>query len=312
MNRTNVELILTSEKAMSALKNLEDYIADPKLFESIQLFDDSSYSLHWSNWSKLICAMKERHLNGDSSMSIEEVKEELETFKEIPVWLVNKKGEMETTLFDLYNFYIDPRLKHLWFDVNKQTLISLKHKAGPFMHLHSMRWVDYDIYKLFVYDRLLNNLSLSHRDFRMNTNLKAKFSFWNSILKPVDGQIVQLSRKGILVSIEGHKNFLSLSQSDQISLSAEVGGLLSATGKRFEEFDEVIGNCTKAKSVKIDFDENIFKDLNALETCKGETYYMFIPFAKFPIKHHRIGKAIQHVIDEVEGAASDILNNLIA
>lgn len=296
---------------MGALKNLEDYIADPKLFESIQLFDDGPYSLHWSNWSKLIEAMKDRHSNGISSMSIDEVKEELEAFKEIPVWLVNKKGEMETTLFDLYNFYIDPRLKHLWFDVNKQTLISLKHKAGPFMHLHSMRWVDHDIYKLFVYDRLLTNLSLSHRDFRMNTNLKAKFSFWNSILKPVDGQIVQLSRKGILVSIEGHKNFLSLSQADQISLSAEVGGLLSANGKNYDEFDEAICQ-SKKKSIKIDFDENIFKDLNALETCKGETYYIFVPFSKFPIKHHRIGKSIQHVIDEVEGVASKILNKLIA
>lgn len=296
---------------MSALKNLEEYIADPKLFESIQLFEDGPFSLHWSNWSELIKAMKERHINGDSSMSVDEVKQELEAFKEIPVWLVNKKGEMETTLFDLYNFYIDPRLKHLWFDVNKQTLISLKHKAGPFMHLHSMRWVDYDIYKLFVYDRLLTNLSLSHRDFRMNTNLKAKFSFWNSILKPVDGQIVQLSRRGILVSIEGHKNFLSLSQADQISLSAEVGGLLGAHGKSYEEIDEVIVS-SRSKNIKIDFDENIFKDLNALEACKGETYYIFVPFAKFPIKHHRIGKAIQHVIDQVEAEASKILEKLVA
>jgi hypothetical protein len=220
-------------------ETIKDYLNDPEIFEELNLVKSGAIKLHWSNWDRLLNKLKDRVVQGDVITSKSDIDKKFEIFQRTPVWLFNKSGRVESNLYELYHFYLDPRMKELWFELNEETLISLKGEAGPFLRLQSMRWFDCEVYKYFVYNKLLNDQNMKVRSFRLSVDIPIECSFNNTIIQSIYANIIQISKGGVLMKFNNISDLNKFKRQHDVVFRANFAPFLKAKKKRFKDIDSI-------------------------------------------------------------------------
>ena len=181
-------------------EQLDHYLFSTKLNEPCYFSSNEMVGFHWANDKFVAKFFKELHSKGDSKFSerLECLKGELENLKNFNIWLMSKRGQVKTNIYNLYESYLDPRLKHQWFDL-EDILVSTQHEAGPFCSVKSMRWFNKEIYSKFVYIKMLEG-SVPQRKFRMSLDIPIEMRADGSPFGALQAKIVQMNDEGLLVN----------------------------------------------------------------------------------------------------------------
>lgn len=174
--------------------NFEHYLKKGNLATDFKLNSLGNLSFHWANWFYTAEYIKS-HVDKKRTENLEHA---ISFLKDRNIWLKNPMEQKESTLYDLYESYCDPRLKKLLFASKDEILVSMDNETGPYHSLKSMRWFDRDLCSRFVFKRLLENRA-PIRQFRLNINIPIEARLDGNPFSNVKGAITQISEYGVLV-----------------------------------------------------------------------------------------------------------------
>ncbi|EQC45626.1 hypothetical protein [Bacteriovorax sp. Seq25_V] len=215
------------------------YFKNPKTYEELDLVESGALKLHWANWNKLVNHLHSSIDRGEDITPVNEVNLMLDQYKEVELWIINKQGSIRSNLYELYTYYLDPRLRELWFELNEETLISFKSSSGPFIRLQSMRWFNFDIYKLFVYQKLLSKSGVIPRSFRLSVKIPMRCEFIDSVLDAIDTTIVQVSKAGMLMKVHSKADLQSLKLCNNVRFFGNLEPFIRSMGKKIEATNDI-------------------------------------------------------------------------
>lgn len=288
------------------------YFKKPRVFDELNLVKSGEIKLHWANWDKLLQKIKAKSMDGHQ-LTAQEIEQKLEEYENIPVWIINKQGSIETSLRELYDYFLDPRMKELWFELNEETLLSFKSGSGPFIRLQSMRWFDFEVYKTFIFKDLLSKNTVPHRAFRVSVDIPLTCSFKDSIQKDVEAKIVQVSKLGFLIKIEG-SDIQKFECSEEITYKANFTPFKTARSKGIEAFNEVFKKGIFSKSQKkteFRLKKNILcvrNNKSNLIFSNGDEYYLFLHFDDIhEMDKKKIKSPLSKVVESLEDYATEHL-----
>ncbi len=181
-------------------ERLNHYLYRNKLNESCYFSNNEVVGFHWANDKVSADFYRNQYSQKASKFHerVETLRGELENLKHFNIWLMSKRGQLKTTIYNLYECYLDPRLKYQWFDL-EDILVSTQHEAGPFCSVKSMRWFDKEIFSKFIYLKMLEE-SVPQRSFRLNLNIPLEMRADGSPFGAIQGRISQLTNNGLLVN----------------------------------------------------------------------------------------------------------------
>ncbi|MCF8060174.1 MAG: hypothetical protein K9K67_12815 [Bacteriovoracaceae bacterium] len=182
-------------------KHFQKYLTEHSLSEPLYFGSNQVLSFHWANDQLASGYVKSLKDGGEKSFSqrIETLKAELDSLKEIPLWLMSRRGQIKSDLHNLYQSYLDPRLKIQWFNL-EEILVSTNHEAGPFSSLKSMRWFDKNIYAKFIYLKMLESW-VPQRSFRLSLDIPVEIRAGGSPFDNIQGKIHQVSAHGVVLHL---------------------------------------------------------------------------------------------------------------
>ena len=287
-----------------------DYLKNRDLTELHHFEPTETISFHWANWestSSFIRDLNEKDPNQQERVAA--LHKELLALKEIPVWLKSKRGQISSTLYDLYECYCDPRLRIHWFDREVEILVSLHNDAGPFQALSHMRWFDRNIYSQFVYLRLLGK-RIPQRSFRLGLNIPIQARNNGSPINALDGKVHQISEHGMVLhfnqmsslqhwGMEGNVTFLKTPLEKQVN-QKDLRGIPEVFWPN--HWFEAIENF----AVPLDFFHTSI-DRAGKDQKDGHVYF-FIPFTE--VEFLTISKPQDHKKGEVAALIEATMNEL--
>jgi hypothetical protein len=194
-------------KAMGKMKRrpemskLKDYLIKGALAEEMTLDKLGHISFHWSNSEKAVEFLRSQQASAQGLERWESLQAELSYFKESPVWMRGPRGSLKTTLYHLYECYLDPRLRQHWHERDREYVVSLQNEAGPYITLSSMKWFDSSIYSKFVYLKLIDR-KMPVRKFRLNMHMPFSFFWKGNPLSAISGHVHQVAKDGILLKLD--------------------------------------------------------------------------------------------------------------
>lgn len=180
-------------------KQFESYLTREDLSTPLYFGTNGVLSFHWSNDKLSSDYVKTLHEGRSQNIRLNNLSNELERLKELPLWLMSRRGQVKSDLHNLYQCYLDPRLKSHWFDL-EEILVSTNHEAGPFSSLKSMRWFDKDIYAKFIYKKMLEAW-VPQRSFRLSMDIPIEIRAGGSPFQAVSAKIHQVSAHGLVLHI---------------------------------------------------------------------------------------------------------------
>ncbi len=175
----------------------QSYLTKEKLSTPLFFGDNNVLSFHWSNDKLASDYVKTLHEGKGKQHRVEGLREELEELKNIPLWLMSRRGQVKSDLHNLYQCYLDPRVKTHWFHL-EEILVSTNHEAGPFSSLKAMRWFDKDIYAKFIYLKMLESW-VPQRSFRLSLNIPIEIRAGGSPFQSIAAKVHQVSAHGIVL-----------------------------------------------------------------------------------------------------------------
>ena len=287
--------------------NFLEYLKNKPLEQKLMLTSNKNLNFHWSNWNESCLFLKEaknKHFQYSRMQSFDHL---LENYKKDPVWLRDKEKQIKTNLYDLYNSMLDQRIRALWSEHYKDTLISLVTDAGAFITLTSMRWFDKDIYTLFVYKKILEE-TLPLRNFRLDVSIPAQCILNGSNLNIAPLDIVQISKSGMLFKIQGPGHISKIQNSREMKLSFDLAPFFDSYDNKFDgivrkfskyEFNE----SKKSKVEEFEFyDEDIMKMNNNrynFQLSDGKDFYLFFTYDQ--LGQSGMGHNINTIMDSLLG-----------
>lgn len=256
--------------------DLGNYLELTSLNEEMKISENGQLKFHWANWSKT-CLLQKEVILGD-----EEKLESIDTFTQVlknyPIWYQRNLKTVKSTLFDLYQSYMDPRLKLKWHEHQKETLVSLHHEAGPYVPLTSMRWMDKETYSLFIFKKLLTGF-YPMREFRVTSDLNLMGMINCSPLNEAEVKITQFSNRGMIISVDGYA-FQKVKNCQSIELKINLNSFQNVKSiKKFKYHSR-----KNEESLKISGDSiREHGNLRNATFSNGVTYFFFIPYSEIEI-----------------------------
>ena len=282
-------------------KKLLDYLKSPSLFGEVSLCHSNTVKFHWSNWEEYIDHI--RPIKRDISIlnEIKNVKRELENE---PVWLISKRNQLESNTFEIYKYFLDPRLRELWFEMNEDVTMSVRTPQGPYIRLQSLRWFSYSTYRVFVYEKLLQNNWSKKRSLRLSTNLPLNIAFKGEVVKSIEAKVVQIMNNGVLIQVKNKADMMKISNGKSTKLSIDLKSL-----RKVISYD---GYQNSLESFELE------KCLYELSTNKknigfsnGSEYYLHFSFDQVVAKdRERVKSVLQEVFNNYEKILFDHLNEV--
>lgn len=192
------------EKKLTDIQEaFKGYLTNVKLDSELSLTKDGVISFHWSNWNVTCRMIKEGPLCLYTKEAIvSELDNRLEELRSHKIWVNNKLSTIESNVYDLYSFYMDPRVRQSWFGQKQSTLYSDESQKGPFTLLTSLKWKDRETFSYFVYKKILLE-SHQLRQFRLNAAIPFTFKFDEFEHNDAVGVIRQFNANGMLIHYNG-------------------------------------------------------------------------------------------------------------
>ncbi|WP_417336791.1 hypothetical protein [Halobacteriovorax marinus] len=287
---------------------LVDYIHSNTFKDNFEISSNGELFFHWANWRETCKLQKD--LLGKGIDQIDFIDNTLEALKTKTIWFQRNLKSVKSNLYELYEAYLDPRLKVTWHDFQKNTLVSLHHEAGPFISLTSMRWMDKSTYSFFVYRKLLTGY-FPLREFRLSANIELMAEVNNSPLSQMKMKLTQFSKQGVILSIDGH-SFNKLKSCESIAIKMNINAFQKH--EDFKSLKSFKANTTDGKDymyIKGSSFTNI-SNMNNASYSNGCEYFFFIPYTEitFSCKEQTPYELFGGLVDIVEKELSHEISKI--
>jgi len=187
----------------------EGFLGTGQIDETFWFENKNQLGIHWANSPEGRVWVREWVKTPQGKIAYQELEDKLESLKQTTIWLSRNRDFIKCNLYELYQFYLDPRIRTTWMQGSVKTMVSFMSEAGPFVELRSLRWLDRDILKNFFLLKLINSQA-QERDCRFSTNLKIEAQQEDYDIKSYELSVHQVSQKGILLKVEGSHVFEKL------------------------------------------------------------------------------------------------------
>lgn len=256
-----------------------DYIHSNTFKDNYKVSANGELFFHWANWRET-CKIQKKSL-GKGVDQVDYIDNALEFLKAKPIWYQRNFKTVKSNLFELYEAYLDPRLKATWHDFQKSTLVSLHHEAGPFISLTSMRWMDKATYSFFVYRKLLTGY-LPLRDFRLSADINLVAEINQSPLNTIHVRMTQFSEKGLIISIDGH-DYNKILKCEEISMKINLKSFKNHDS--FKSVQSFKSNTEKANDTLIIKGSSLanMSNRNNANYSSGDEYFFYVPYSEIEI-----------------------------
>ena len=275
------------------LLSFDKYIKSSSLRKSLHLTSNGLLSFHWANWEKTCLYLKRKLENNcaETTHKYELILQEIDELKKTPIWLKGKRKIVQATVCDLYQAYLDPRMRHHWFDNTDEIQVSLIHEAGPYIMLSSMRWLDFDTYTLFVRAKILSD-SIMLRKFRLTLDIPVLIYFDDSPLHQSYITFCQGSEDGVLMRIEKHADLLKMVRSSKINLEIPLSYFIKSQGCTVPEIINIFSSISstemkKSEQISMSLKTSLLSSYDNMKNIKrssGECYYFFARYQDFLVE----------------------------
>lgn len=254
-----------------------DYFKKSDLNQPLNLDRSGRIQYHWSNDVKAITKYR-MNFENKKGMKVRYLglKNMCDRFDQKVVWLSSKKGKRPTTLKQIYESYLDPRIRLLWPDM-EDIMVSFDDPLGPYTSLKSMRWFKEDIYRVFIYRKMFESW-MPTRDYRLGLHLDITVAKEKNPFDSRPASIHQVTYHGFLLRFKEH---------DRSFLAMRSGGQFLHFKKSFDKspnvhqrYSKMIGLEEWWSSIQ-DFQvcqDYISDTLNEERYRQGFYSYIFIPF----------------------------------
>lgn len=282
--------------------HLSDYLNKSALNREFPLSDNGLLSFHWSNWFKtcqLQQQLKENLYNIDQSQENSEkerpnkfsrLNSELEDLKRWRVWIKGRRKVVESSIYDIYQAYLDPRFRYQWFDATADIQISIHHETGPYISLSSMRWMDKSIYASFVRQKILED-KVMLRSFRLSMKIPVHVYFNDTKLRETYMTLYQASSQGVLIKVHDRPDLLQLLRSKKININIPlvpfIKGQKRTVSQALDIFSSVSESELKDSSlIAMTLSSDIlsrYGNMANLQASDGKSYCFFAHYNDFEV-----------------------------
>jgi hypothetical protein len=285
---------------------VQKYLRENDLASFLSLGEFSPVGFHWANDRSSSHFVKELFNGNPKEQEInrlEQLEQDLAVLKDIPIWLMSRRGQLKSDLYNLYQCYLDPRLKNQWFDL-EEILVSTAHEAGPFASIKSMRWFDANLYAKFIYLKMINSW-VPQRDFRLSLDIPIEIRAGGSPLGSIQGRLHQISGHGIVLNLENLGQAKEWGDKEVMILKKPMALKDNETGiERCLRSQEWMGSLENFSVKGAEFHELI---QSQIDSTSGDHYFVFIPFSKMTLLSVRAhDEAMKNLLGLFEEAQNTI------
>jgi len=289
------ENVLKNTAWNEAIERICSYLSSkngPSSFtQEMSLLNNGKLSFHWANW-KDSCMFQRSEVskNKVARERLFQLEQTINRFKKIPVWMSVREKIVENTMYDLYQAYLDPRIRANWFNREEEILISMTINSGSYLALSSMRWFDKETYRAFVYHKILTQ-RMCLRQFRLGVEIPVIAEFDESGISCSPMTITQISNAGVLLHLDGRQNFIRLINSKYIKLRFDQESWTQFSAQFPAEWCLITSsqdqgkfiNSSMVNSEVLNWYDNM---LNIKSSPAGDVFYFFVRYADLsPVEH---------------------------
>lgn len=243
--------------------NLKGYLNLRNFREEMPISDELSF--HWMNWAESCRALK-KNIKGYNSYDLKvQIDTTLDALKTQMVWVCNKITVKKITLFELYESYLDSRIRLNWFNRFEEILYSLYSAHGPFISLSTMKWFNFEVYELFIMKRVLTE-NYPLRTFRLNARIPCNLTIDPTLYKLEHCMnIHELSETGVVFKITDRRYIFKIINSPQIILEFNLGKYLTIINKNADEIIPALQAEAPIVNLSYSINTSVFKKNNNLK-----------------------------------------------
>ncbi len=284
---------------------LDKYLNRQNLSESLVLTDNLTF--HWADWDQTCMLQRTKFKNYNNVQSLTQLNRSLQDLKNQVVWLSNKTQVLKSSLYDLYESYLDSRLRLTWFDRKEEILFSYESEHGPYYTITSMKWMTKEIYSKFIYRKILTEHYML-RGFRLKTSIPVMLKLDKDFVDHSNKlSIHQISKHGLILKITD-KNFLNkINFSRQMHLKIPINSLFGMAAKNLDDTLENFRHIdweAKDEYVKFTLDTrimNFYGNGKNFKHSPDNEFYVFARYEDFLPEDHRteLRPAFFHVVDKI-------------
>ena len=291
------------------LLGLQAYLSQGPLEDFLSLEKNNLLYFHWANWEKTCLKQRENLESGVIQKSLKNLERQLEILKNEPVWIVSRRKILKINLYELYQCYLDSRVRMQWFQRKEEFLFSSEKSSGPFTTLSSMKWFDKDIYKLFIFRKILID-QLPLRKFRLNTSIYMNWRVNGSPLELCQVLAHQISYDGIVFKISNRSDLNKIFRCDYVEID-----FITSVFKKNKKTEITL------KNLKTNLDKNelqliylpknkLSKTLKSWRGCfqKMNNFYVFLKYDDMFEEGDKIKKKIFSFLSCFEISFEERLN----
>ena len=175
---------------------------------------------------------------GTQIKKLEGLYTELETLKEIIVWVKSSEKTLKTTMFDLYEFYLDSRVRLYWFSENSKVMFSIGNEIGPYNPLNSKKWFNIDIYRAFLYRKILTKF-MPYRSFRLGMEIEVDCYFNKMKSEHTTMTIHQVSEFGVILKVKDQRDLHRFKESHCIQIELELEKFTTSKSMTYKQLETI-------------------------------------------------------------------------
>jgi hypothetical protein len=270
---------------------LKSYIKKEPLKSYCYLSPSGSVYFHWSDW-KDTCFLQHSFCNKNlqGRKRLKELEDTLSNLKQVAAWIIHNHQTEQISLFDLYQTYLDPRIRECWFRKGSDVKVSLSGPTGPFMDLESMRWFNKQIYTDFIYQKILRK-NLTLRGFRLRLHAPVLCHIGETgETRPL--YVEQLTKGGVLFYIQGNETLTRFMESEQLFIEMNPSLLYELSHQDADKLQMSL-SCLSSEIFKGDGNQKVkyqvdmtqvkanMNDKDLMRYHSFREYFVFIPYDAF-------------------------------
>lgn len=267
---------------------LASYLTEAPFDQDLNLTPNGNISFHWSNWRTSSEYIKDQ-VKTDSPkhrQKLAALSRELDKLKKKTIWLKNKHKTLKSSMYDLYESYLDPRIRMTWFDREDEILVSTHNESGPYITLSSMRWMDKDTFASFVRRKLITDY-VPQRNFRVGLDIPISVSFDNSPLTKTTFHLNQASELGLVIKVNSLSDITKALNSQVMYINMDLTPFHETMEnsfhkiiKTFSEADFEEGEL-RTEDANFSLNASVLRDYGNYDNIKasdGKSFYIFVKY----------------------------------
>lgn len=288
---------------------IKNYLSFIHPTEKFYLNESKNLSLHWADWN----LSRDFVLKKRKELITAELENKLKMLKNTRVYLRGQNKESETSMYELYRFFLDTKVRYVWFEKTNDLFFSMK-RSGPYQSFKAMRWLDEELLSLVAQEKLLTQ-RIPERKFRLRAGLWATCKCDDIPEKTRPIAIEQITNEGLLVKVPVGQFLEKIYTSSVVKLRLDTEAMSRATDYPEHELEHF-----KFRYSTQDDPGTFFVNLQRLKEVNDDAmvklvrnggHYLFVPFnlTESIRSNHRLENIVKPFLYTIEKRLEDELGN---